>query len=343
MKAVILEKPGVLNIVDLPVPQPGEYQVLCELLYGATCSGTDLHLIDNTFPWPQKYPAVLGHESIGRVVELGAKVRNFKVGDLVTRVCTPPPPGGKIGVLWGGWAEFGIAGDVAAMKADGLGQDKWQNSLVNQLLPKGTDPAAATMVITWRETLSHLTRMGFAAGQSTLIIGSGANAFSFAQHARNLGASKVVMIGSPSRAQTAQTLGVDAYIDYHQADLPGAVAGANPGGFDAAIDAIGKKGMIDLAVAAVKPNGTAALYGLDGFASLALDLSKIFKPFRYTFSNYEESETHDQVVAFMQAGKLRAEPFLDLKNPFPLEQIQAAYDYTRARKGLKALVKIKNS
>ena len=343
MKAVILEKPGVLSIADLPVPQPGEYQVLCELLYGATCSGTDLHLIDNTFPWPQKYPAILGHESIGRVVEVGPKVRSFKVGDLVTRVCTPPPPGGKIGVLWGGWAEFGIAGDAAAMKADGLAPDKWQGSLVNQLLPKGTDPAAATMVITWRETLSHLTRMGFAAGQSILIFGSGANAFSFVQHARNLGASRIVMIGSPSRAKIGQALGVDAYIDYHQADLPAAIANAHQGGFDAALDVFGKKGLMDLAVAAIKPNGTAALYGLQDYATLTLDLSKIFKPFKYTFSNYEESEVHEQVVAFMQAGKLRAEPFLDLKNPFLMEKIQAAYDYTRARKGLKALVKIKNS
>ena len=49
---------------------------------------------------------------------------------------------------------------------------------------------------------------------------------------------------------------------------------------------------------------------------------------------------HEQVVAFMQAGKLRAETYLDLKNPFPLEKIEEAYAYTRARKGLKALVKI---
>ena len=148
------------------------------------------------------------------------------------------------------------------------------------------------------------------------------------------------MVGSPARQATAATIGADAYIDYHTADLAKAVSAACEGGFDFALDVIGKKGMIDLVVASVKPNGAAAVYGLDSFASLTLDLSKIFKPFRYSFSNYEESESHDRVVEFIQAGKLRAEPYLNLANPFPFDQIQAAYDYTRQRKGLKALVKI---
>ena len=73
MKAVVLERPGVLSIQDFPVPRPGEYQVLCELLYGATCSGTDLHLIDNTFPWPVQYPGILGHESIGAWLRSGPR------------------------------------------------------------------------------------------------------------------------------------------------------------------------------------------------------------------------------------------------------------------------------
>lgn len=343
MKAVVLEKPGTLAIHDLPAPKPGEYEALCEMLYGATCSGTDLHLIDNTFPWPVQYPGILGHESVGRVIEVGPKVRNYKVGDLVTRVSTPAPPDGKIGLLWGGWAELGIAKDHQAMKADGLPADQWSGYRVNQVLPAGTDPAAATMIITWRETLSHLVRMGFARGMSALVIGSGANAFAFASHARNLGASRVVMVGSPSREATGKTVGVDAYIDYHAPDLADKVAAACEGGYDCTLDVIGKPGMIDLAVAAVKPNGTAALYGLDGFASSHLDLSKIFKPFRYTFSNYEESEAHEQVVSFMRTGKLLAEVYLDLANPFPMSRIAEAYEYTRKRKGLKALVKITGS
>ena len=95
MKAAIIEKPGVLTVKEIPMPQVGEYDALCDLLYGATCTGTNQHLIAGRFPWPVRYPTILGHESVGRVVEVSAKVRYFKVGDLITRVGAPAAPDGK--------------------------------------------------------------------------------------------------------------------------------------------------------------------------------------------------------------------------------------------------------
>ena len=45
MKAAIVRAPGVLGVEEIPMPKVGEYDVLCRLLYGGTCTGTDLHLI----------------------------------------------------------------------------------------------------------------------------------------------------------------------------------------------------------------------------------------------------------------------------------------------------------
>ena len=50
-----------------------------------TCTGTDQKHLHNTLPWAQSYPGVLGHESVGQVISLGAKVKQFAVGDLVLR------------------------------------------------------------------------------------------------------------------------------------------------------------------------------------------------------------------------------------------------------------------
>ena len=47
------------------MPEVGEYDALCDLLYGATCTGTDQHLIAGRFPWPVQYPTILGLESVG--------------------------------------------------------------------------------------------------------------------------------------------------------------------------------------------------------------------------------------------------------------------------------------
>ncbi|MBN1874169.1 MAG: hypothetical protein JXA33_08050 [Anaerolineae bacterium] len=64
MKAAIIERPGVLTVKEIPMPEVGEYDALCDLLYGATCTGTDQHLIARRFPWPVQYPTILGHESV---------------------------------------------------------------------------------------------------------------------------------------------------------------------------------------------------------------------------------------------------------------------------------------
>ncbi|HEY3341794.1 MAG TPA: alcohol dehydrogenase catalytic domain-containing protein, partial [Anaerolineae bacterium] len=68
MKAAIVQQPGTLVVSDIPQPQVSDYDALCEMLYGATCTGTDQHLIAGHFPWPVHYPTILGHESIGKVI-----------------------------------------------------------------------------------------------------------------------------------------------------------------------------------------------------------------------------------------------------------------------------------
>ena len=100
MKAAVVENAGHLVVRDIPMPHVGDYDALCEMLYGATCSATDSHLVEGRFPWPIHYPTVLGHESIGRVIRVGPRVRNFRIGDLVTRVGAPPSEG--VSVNWGG-------------------------------------------------------------------------------------------------------------------------------------------------------------------------------------------------------------------------------------------------
>jgi len=79
VKAAIVEEPNVLRVREVPVPEIDDYHALCETLYGATCSGTDLHIIKGRFPFGVDYPTILGHESTGRVIQVGAKVRNLKL------------------------------------------------------------------------------------------------------------------------------------------------------------------------------------------------------------------------------------------------------------------------
>ncbi len=70
---------------DVPVPKVGTNDVLIKIKKTAIC-GTDLHIY-KWDEWSQntiKTPMTIGHEYVGTVVEVGAGVRNVKVGERVT-------------------------------------------------------------------------------------------------------------------------------------------------------------------------------------------------------------------------------------------------------------------
>jgi alcohol dehydrogenase, propanol-preferring len=89
MNAMLFEYPGrPLRLCDRPTPSPGEGELLVRVTACAVCR-TDLHIVDGELPHP-KLPLIPGHEIVGRVVELGRGVTNFKTGE-------------RVGIPWLGW------------------------------------------------------------------------------------------------------------------------------------------------------------------------------------------------------------------------------------------------
>lgn len=341
MKAAIIEQFGSLVVREIPEPQMGEYDALCALRYGATCTGTDTHIIDGVFPWTEPLPTVLGHESVGEVIAVGAKVRNLRIGDLVTRVGTPPTPDGAVSVTWGGFAEYGIAKDHWAMCEDGLPENAWKSYRWNQVVPPGIDPRVAPMFTTWRETLSFLLRMGMQAGATVLVAGSGGNGLAFARHAANLDATQVAMVGAAYLEGPATALGgVTDYFDYKRDDLTTVLNAMQPDGFDFIIDAVGKTAIARRILPCLKIGGSYGTYGIDDYGHLAIDPTLARGPFTEFPCSYDEVETHQQVCEFIMHGKLDTTLWYDIEQPYPLEAITDAFALVRQRRSPKALVRL---
>jgi len=70
-----------LKLVELPVPAPGEQEVLIKVSVCGVCH-TELDEIEGRTP-PSGFPMIPGHQAIGEVVELGKGVRELKPGDRV--------------------------------------------------------------------------------------------------------------------------------------------------------------------------------------------------------------------------------------------------------------------
>jgi alcohol dehydrogenase, propanol-preferring len=77
-----------LAAADVPAPRPGPRQLLIGVHACAVCR-TDLHVIDGELPEP-KLPLIPGHEIVGTILDRGAEVDRFGVGD-------------RVGVPWLGW------------------------------------------------------------------------------------------------------------------------------------------------------------------------------------------------------------------------------------------------
>ena len=88
MKAMILRQicrlernQTPLELVDLPIPVPGENEILIRVSACGVCH-TELDEIEGRTP-PPRLPVVLGHQVVGRVEKAGARAKKLKAGDRI--------------------------------------------------------------------------------------------------------------------------------------------------------------------------------------------------------------------------------------------------------------------
>lgn len=86
MQALVKKKAQVgLWLDEVPVPEIGINDVLIQVLRTGIC-GTDVHIY-NWDAWAQRtipVPMVVGHEFVGRIVEVGSNVKDFHPGEIVS-------------------------------------------------------------------------------------------------------------------------------------------------------------------------------------------------------------------------------------------------------------------
>lgn len=104
MKAWILNRPAPISELPLvraevPVPAPSEDELVLRVAACGICR-TDLHVVEGELP-VRRSPLIPGHQIVGRVAALGARVEGFSIED-------------RVGVAWlnrtCGVCEFCVAG-----------------------------------------------------------------------------------------------------------------------------------------------------------------------------------------------------------------------------------------
>jgi threonine dehydrogenase-like Zn-dependent dehydrogenase len=130
MKAIIVEpkKVGTARLEDIPEPDVREGSVLVEAIAVGVC-GTDVEIVEGKYGWapPGKTHLVLGHESLGRVLDPGP-TGGLQKGDLVVGIVRRPDPVPCPNCAVGEWdmCRNGQYTERGIKQIDGFMSERWR-------------------------------------------------------------------------------------------------------------------------------------------------------------------------------------------------------------------------
>ena len=342
MKAVAALERGRLGIVEVPRPIPGDYECLTQIAYCGICNGTDLKLLNDRVTDKQiAYPAILGHESVGRIVSVGKRVRYWRVGDPVVSPVGTIDPSSGFSCAYGQMAEYGITHDIQAMMEDGvaLGAQPPLPDYRGKRIPDGMRLRDAVMLLTFKENYSALQNFGFKPCMNVLVCGDGPVAMGIARIARAMGAADIACVGHHDdrlehiAACVPDIIAVNAY-------NPSALKALEGHKLDMIVDAVGDLNAVRELAPLLKHGGLIGLYGVLSKGRADLNLFDLPNDVRLHILNwpYGEHRVHEEVVDLVRRDILVPSDYYS--HVIPIEDVQRGFDLIANRKAFKVILQM---
>ncbi len=261
MRAFAMLKIGATGWIDKPRPSCGPFDAIMRPLALAPCT-SDIHTVYEG-ALGDRHNLVLGHESVGEIVEIGGEVADFKVGDRVIIPAITPnwrtlaieegvPPQHSEGML-SGWKYSNVKDGVFA---EFIHVNDADMNLAR--IPDGVSLEQAVMLCDMVTTGFHgveLAQVEF--GSIVAVIGIGPVGLMSVAGAALRGAGRLFAVGSRKRCvEAARGYGATDIIDYKNGDIVSQILNATRGhGADHVIVAGGPSEVLEQAVAICKPGG----------------------------------------------------------------------------------------
>jgi D-arabinose 1-dehydrogenase-like Zn-dependent alcohol dehydrogenase len=335
MKAMVLHGLGLpLKLEDAPMPKAGPADVLVRV----RACGIGLTVV-NLIATPDRvtsYPRIPGHEIAGDIVEVGAAVRNVKVGQRVTnhfyltcgqckqcrsgRETLCLNPSGNIGAATdGGYAEYVVlpARNVIAIP-DGVSY---------------IDAAVASDAIATPYHACHKeARLG--PGDSALIIGAGGGVgIHMVQMARLCGARVLAADIGDDKLALAKQMGADDVIDARNTKLADETRKLTQGqGVDAVIDIVASRATLEAGLQALAMGGRLVIIGAQPKSVYGAEPGFTVNPIEFLHRGLElHSSRYVNAAEIAQTLELvrlkRIKPVVT--QTFTLERVEEAHDLIR--------------
>ncbi len=246
-------------------PEPksglGDTDILLRVTAVGLCS-TDVHVIQGNVRFIDP-PHVLGHEIAGTIEAVGAQVSRVKAGD---RVTVDSVVGcGKCGYCLRGATQFCSDGYEIGQTAPG-GMQEYLVIPERNVYPLPDSISYEEAAIIDTEVYGALMKPGIVKGSTLVVIGPGPAGLVAVQIARNMGAGKIILVGTRAeRLDIGKRLGADISINIKTEDARKAIADITNGkGADMVFEGAGSPASLALALDAAASQSKVVLYGVYG-------------------------------------------------------------------------------
>ncbi len=339
MRALIKTRaePGIW-MEDIEKPQVGPNDVLVQVVKSAIC-GTDLHIV-NWDEWAQQTIPIsmaIGHEFVGRVVEVGSEVERIEIGQRVAGeghvtcgVCRNCRAGRRhfcrntvgIGIdRAGAFAEF-VA--IPAFNA--------------YPIPDDIDDSVATLMDPLGNAC-HAALEYDLVGEDVLVTGAGPIGMMTVAIARHVGARFIVVTDiNPFRLGIVSKMGADRAVDANDVDLAQEMAGLGmQEGFDVGLEMSGAGPALQQMLDAMNNGGNVALLGIPSKERNPIDWHEIIFKGLTLKGIYGRKlfETWYKMTAMLETG-LDVSPVIT--HEFPAEHFEEAFATTQSGEVGKVLL-----
>ncbi|NHA68062.1 zinc-binding dehydrogenase [Phycicoccus sp. CMS6Z-2] len=338
MRAVLLTRhggPEVLEVREVPRPEPGPGQVLVQVA-AAALNNTDVWTREGAYGrpgppagWlgPMNLPRIQGGDVAGTVAAVGPGGDDALVG---ARVLVDPavydgdgPDAHPVDILGserdGGYAQFCVLPAERVHRVDGSPL---------------TDAELACLPIAYGTALGMVERGGVRAGHTVLVTGSSGGVGLAAVQLCAARGARVLALSSTASLDAVRDAGADVVLDRTAGSLTEQVREAAPDGIDVAVDVVAGE-TLEAGVETLRDGGRWVVAGALGGPEVTLDVRRLYLRNRVLLGSTMHTPAHfDLLVGIARRGEVRPV----VARTFPLADAAQAQQELESRRHVGKLV-----
>ena len=337
MKAYVLHGVNKIHLEEIPIPSPGEGEVLIEVQAMGIC-GSDIPRIYRTGTY--SYPLIPGHEFSGIVSETGRDVDKSWLGKRVgifplipCRSCAPCQ--NRQYELCRSYSYLGSR--TAGGFAQYVTVPVW--NLLE--LPEPVSFEQAAMLEPMAVAMHAVKRADLKNGQTTAICGLGTIGLLLYQILTEMGLEEIFLIGNKSyQEELAGNLGASRayFCNKQEKDVDQWLEEAMPSGADVFFDCVGTEESVELALRHTAPGGTGMLVG-NPASDMRLDRQTYWKILRNQLtikgiwnSSFTHEDTDDWHTCLDLIARKRVAPQKLISHRLPFDRLGEGTELMRDKR-----------